>query len=231
VALPELAASYTLGLQHITLPYLQPTPASSDESSSFSSCMGNVLSDGTSSLGATGPDDFVSDTTAKLKTMHTRQCTLSTASSAAQDLTIEDLAAAGIYALTRHGLGEGLPSLDESRFSPPDPRDISECEGLLEVRRRVSESQGLTVAVPSQMTCSYVVVQSHGERMSADGTERGCRCAHPAASNQPFSPGPQVYFKQADDLLRRLVTTRSRIADTEASIEVLLDQRRNGLVA
>ena len=53
---------------------------------------------------------------------------------AAQDLTIEDLAAAGIYALTRHGLGEGLPSLDESRFSPPDPRDISECEGLLEVR-------------------------------------------------------------------------------------------------
>lgn len=46
-----------------------------------------------------------------------------------------------------------------------------------------------------------------------------------------LSPGPQVYFKQADDLLRRLVTTRSRIADTEASIEVLLDQRRNGLVA
>jgi hypothetical protein len=40
-----------------------------------------------------------------------------------------------------------------------------------------------------------------------------------------------VYFKQADDLLRRLVATRSRIADTEASIEVLLDQRRNGLVA
>lgn len=41
----------------------------------------------------------------------------------------------------------------------------------------------------------------------------------------------QVYFKQADDLLRRLVSTRSRIADTEAAIEVLLDQRRNGLVA
>jgi hypothetical protein len=52
-----------------------------------------------------------------------------------QDLTVEDLAAAGIYALTRHGLGEGLPPLDQGRFSPPDPRDISECEGLLEVRR------------------------------------------------------------------------------------------------
>lgn len=44
-------------------------------------------------------------------------------------------------------------------------------------------------------------------------------------------PAAQVYFKQSDDLLRRLVATRSRIADTEAAIEVLLDQRRNGLVA
>lgn len=40
-----------------------------------------------------------------------------------------------------------------------------------------------------------------------------------------------MYFKQSDDLLRRLITTRARIADTEAAIEVLLDQRRNGLVA
>ena len=52
-----------------------------------------------------------------------------------------------------------------------------------------------------------------------------------AVSASTCAPGAQVYFKQADDLLRRLVTTRSRIADTEASIEVLLDQRRNGLVA
>lgn len=36
---------------------------------------------------------------------------------------------------------------------------------------------------------------------------------------------------QMDDQLRRLASTRARIADTEASIEVLLDERRNGLTA
>jgi len=80
-----------------------------------------------------------------------------------QGLTIEDVAAAGLYAMAGSG---------QTGHSPPDPRDISECEGLLE-----------------------------------------------------------VYFKQMDDLLRRLAATRARIADTEASIEVLLDERRNGLTA
>jgi hypothetical protein len=86
---------------------------------------------------------------------------------AAQDLTIEDLAAAGIYALTRHGLGEGLPSLDESRFSPPDPRDISECEGLLEVRCGWFESPSLSVQGSRNhchMASSCTPIRGHGER-------------------------------------------------------------------
>ena len=61
--------------------------------------------------------------------------------------------------------------------------------------------------------------------------ESGAAGVHTPQRPTSPSPGAQVYFKQADDLLRRLVTTRSRIADTEASSEVLLDQRRNGLVA
>lgn len=50
-----------------------------------------------------------------------------------QDLTVEDIAAAGIYALMRNGLGSGQEYHYQSGFAPPDPRDISECEGLLEV--------------------------------------------------------------------------------------------------
>ncbi len=41
-----------------------------------------------------------------------------------QGITIEDVAAAGLYAMTQ-GAQQG--------HRPPDPRDISECEGLLEV--------------------------------------------------------------------------------------------------
>ncbi len=47
----------------------------------------------------------------------------------AQGLTLEDVATAGLYAMAHSG-GGGAPR----GHSPPDPRDISECEGLLEVR-------------------------------------------------------------------------------------------------
>ncbi len=49
-----------------------------------------------------------------------------------QGLTLEDVAAAGLYAMAQGNGGGG--GLDGMRHHPPDPRDISECEGLLEVR-------------------------------------------------------------------------------------------------
>lgn len=81
-----------------------------------------------------------------------------------ETLSMTDVAAAGLYAMAHDS--------QPKAHSPPDPRDISECEGLLE-----------------------------------------------------------VYYKQMDELSSRLAATRTQIADSEASIEVLLDQRRNGLTA
>ena len=48
-----------------------------------------------------------------------------------QGLTLEDVAAAGLFAMAKDS-GRG--------HAPPDPRDISECEGLLEVYLKQSDS-------------------------------------------------------------------------------------------
>lgn len=59
---------------------------------------------------------------------------------AGQGLTIEDVAAAGLYAMAGSG---------QTGHSPPDPRDISECEGLLEVYFK----QVLSLVPPGVQSC------------------------------------------------------------------------------
>lgn len=79
---------------------------------------------------------------------------------------MEDLAAAGIYALTRNSL-DG-PTYQSGR-SPPDPRDISECEGLLEVCGRTSSCASFG-CVPVQSQCIIMSAPSG----TFEATSWGC---------------------------------------------------------